>query len=658
MVSPQADLIARGLAGTDAELGLGLPPAFRIYIRDRYYYIIDELKEWIEFKFVQRFNNIGTWQLKISTRSLAAKHMNEFSGIVVKTEMEGVLTTIFSGSVSTQWEETSDYISMAGNDDNELLMSTARPNPSQSEAPYSSDYFVNTAIASTAFIDLVQRNLGSFSPAAWRIPQLIMATDPLLGSNITIRARFDTILGLLRGYAIVPGSGGLGFRILQSDTIEGAIEFQIYQPRDMSSDTQFGVELQTASDYRRVYTRPGANYFIIGGGDDFGINRTIVEGGDATNISEVGRRIPVFVDARGITNLSELNQKLAEQLAGVVSSNSVQVLVAQVPSMQYVRNFYLGDVVTAVVRGVPYARVIQDIEFNFDPRIGYQIIPNVADPNTSDDDILVQHLQAVMDRLSNIERNWNVPDDSITVDMLHPYIKWLAGDMKMTARVAAQIGWFMADGTAISRTAYSELFTRIGSTTFNIPDMRGRFPLGASGSFPLGTTGGSTTISISLPNTHSHGMPHTHTSQAHDHPGTHSHGLAAHRHDMTHGHDIATVASTSGKRQNTTTTPFGFDEPNVSSGTEDHTHNIPSQSGDTTSQTATVTGNGTKTSGGGAFDSTESDNNVFPAVYSGSPSAASTATTEPDTNGVSGSITNYRQPYIAVNWEIFTEILP
>lgn len=48
-------------------------------------------------------------------------------------------------------------------------------------------------------------------------------------------------------------------------------------------------------------------------------------------------------------------------------------------------------------------------------------------------------------------------------------------------------GWALCDGSAISRTEYAELFNRIGtrwgtgdgSSTFNLPDLRGRAPIGA-----------------------------------------------------------------------------------------------------------------------------------------------------------------------------------
>ena len=62
-------------------------------------------------------------------------------------------------------------------------------------------------------------------------------------------------------------------------------------------------------------------------------------------------------------------------------------------------------------------------------------------------------------------------------------------------------GWLTCDGTAVSRTTYAALFAAIstlygtgdGSTTFNLPDIRQRFPLGkaASGTgSSLASTGG------------------------------------------------------------------------------------------------------------------------------------------------------------------------
>ena len=59
---------------------------------------------------------------------------------------------------------------------------------------------------------------------------------------------------------------------------------------------------------------------------------------------------------------------------------------------------------------------------------------------------------------------------------------WNVGDYKITASTTVPSGWLLCYGQAISRTTYSALFAEIGttygagdgSTTFNLPDCRGR----------------------------------------------------------------------------------------------------------------------------------------------------------------------------------------
>ncbi len=63
----------------------------------------------------------------------------------------------------------------------------------------------------------------------------------------------------------------------------------------------------------------------------------------------------------------------------------------------------------------------------------------------------------------------------------------ITGEVRTFAGVVAPSGWLDCDGSAVSRTTYIELFNIIGttygvgdgSTTFNLPDMRGRMPIGA-----------------------------------------------------------------------------------------------------------------------------------------------------------------------------------
>lgn len=90
------------------------------------------------------------------------------------------------------------------------------------------------------------------------------------------------------------------------------------------------------------------------------------------------------------------------------------------------------------------------------------------------------------------------------------------GDIKMTACAAAPAKWIICDGREVSRTRYADLFANIGtaygsgdgSTTFNVPDFRGRTAFGKNaGTFStLGATGGEEqhTLTVQEMPAHSH----------------------------------------------------------------------------------------------------------------------------------------------------------
>lgn len=89
---------------------------------------------------------------------------------------------------------------------------------------------------------------------------------------------------------------------------------------------------------------------------------------------------------------------------------------------------------------------------------------------------------------------------------------------------SAPAGWLLANGQAVSRTTYADLYNAIGttfgagdgSTTFNVPDFRGRFPVGVDGTAEftsVGTTGGARTVNLA----HAHYVDHTHAGPSHAH---------------------------------------------------------------------------------------------------------------------------------------------
>lgn len=99
-----------------------------------------------------------------------------------------------------------------------------------------------------------------------------------------------------------------------------------------------------------------------------------------------------------------------------------------------------------------------------------------------------------------------------------------AGIIMPFAGTVAPENYLFCDGSAVSRTTYATLFGVIGTTfgagdgssTFNLPDLSGRVPLGVSSTHLLGTTGGSETVTL----TEAELPAHTHEVPQHGHADT------------------------------------------------------------------------------------------------------------------------------------------
>ncbi len=91
----------------------------------------------------------------------------------------------------------------------------------------------------------------------------------------------------------------------------------------------------------------------------------------------------------------------------------------------------------------------------------------------------------------------------VSTPMLQPATQALLvppGAVMSFAMSAAPVGWLPCDGSAISRTTYAPLFSAVrtafgagnGSSTFNVPDLRGEFIRGWSAGRDVGGQSGRT----------------------------------------------------------------------------------------------------------------------------------------------------------------------
>ena len=144
---------------------------------------------------------------------------------------------------------------------------------------------------------------------------------------------------------------------------------------------------------------------------------------------------------------------------------------------------------------------------------------------------LVDSAPSVLDTLNELSAALNDdPNFSTTVaTALAALVP--SGTVSQTARATAPTGYLLCDGSAISRTTYSSLFDAIGtaygvgdnSTTFNIPNLKGRIPVGFDSSQSefdtLGETGGAKTHTL----TEAQMPSHTHTGTTGNQSANHTH---------------------------------------------------------------------------------------------------------------------------------------
>lgn len=376
---------------------------YKLYVRDQYFNRIAEIEDYQNCDMIIRFNSPGTWVLDIPTNCDAAQEfIKSKSGIVIVKDGK----TLLSGPVTgrkRKWDKDGDRLTVNGFDDLIWLQrNLAYPVPLG--PPYTAaDYDVRTGKAESVMKAYLDSNIG-VNARPERKMNITSAVDQGLGSTVTGRARFHTLLELFTSLALA--GGDLGFRVVQ---VNNALQFQVYQPSDKTKSAVFSPLLGNLLGFEYSSEDPETNYTIVGGQGE-GATRTLLEKGDSSSISNYGR-IENFIDRRDTADSAVLIQAMDEELAQKAEKMSLSISPVDTELLIFGKDYNLGDKVSVILSQsdtsnlVKISDVVREIKITLNNNVE-TIIPSVGTPDSVNSNVLgiFDKMKKINKRLSNLER--------------------------------------------------------------------------------------------------------------------------------------------------------------------------------------------------------------------------------------------------------------
>ena len=376
-----------------------------IYARNPSLQRVGQVDDFTSLETVSRFNDVGTWVLDMDGRApLATVLSTPGYGIEVVRHEAGVYSPVFSGPMRLRQrviKEDQSRLVLGGYDDNVWLKRRlAHPQPSTASPPYNSqDDDVRTGTCSTILRQYVNVNVSAGALAPRKVTGLVLGSDPVAGSTITGRARWQVLLDLLQELALA--GGGLGFRIVPNGN-PGEIAFQVYSPVDKTAAVTFSRPLGTLSEASYESAASEMNYAVVGGSGD-GLARTIFEKPNSDEVN-TWSRIESFVDRGDTTDPTELEQKADETLADGVGKTTLSLTPVDLPGQQYLTHYTLGDRVTVVIDEETVEELVREVRINLTPEGPTQTRPTIGTPGAADINRMFQRLATAEKSIRNLER--------------------------------------------------------------------------------------------------------------------------------------------------------------------------------------------------------------------------------------------------------------
>lgn len=328
----------------------------------------DIIDDFTSFEAVLRNKSIGKWTLKSSGRALCP--LDERSGIVVYRD--GAM--IFSGMVG-QIEEEKDVATgvvswaASGEEDSTLLRRRVIvPDPVGLDfAAHEHDVFAGPA--DDCVLTFAARHIAQKARSERRIANLFTAEKAGVFPETRRKERFSEL------YKTVSEVGdAFGFVVMVDwDNSVGSSVIRVTTPTDKSETVIFSPEFGNLSRWKRKRIAPKANA-VWCGGQGVGTSRMFVYVEDAASILKWGR-IEAFKDRRDVSDEQDpsdprspeevLTDEAMRFLEESKETDGFEVEIIPIETMQYRRDWNLGDIVSVAIEGIRYVAPIEEVKIKY-----------------------------------------------------------------------------------------------------------------------------------------------------------------------------------------------------------------------------------------------------------------------------------------------------
>lgn len=355
---------------------------------------------------IKRFNNVGSWTLSLPTEyPMAIELAKPGRGLVVYNNSD----VLMSGRMldHRHLEEVDDpqgtWFFTGCDDMIHLADALVFPEPGDADVETQGvAYDIRTGNAETVIRDYYRLNIGPNAQADRRLTFLTLEANGNRGASVTGRGRFDNLGQTMFDLAAV---GGLGFDMTQMGT---DIQLSFYVPEDKSDDIRMDIDNDMLVKAEYGIGAPTVTRQIVAGQGQ-GVDRKFKKYTNATSVASEaawGRKIERFKDRRDTNDDTELAQEGADLLAeGADIQKSLNVVPADETTMEFARDWFLGDIVAVVVDDQELSAIVTEAIIIIG-REGVRTAATIGNPVGFDfESKLIAKQESHEERLALLEKN-------------------------------------------------------------------------------------------------------------------------------------------------------------------------------------------------------------------------------------------------------------